>query len=556
MPPKNHNKFLAWILAHNIKTSNGIPFEFTEHLFALDPLLDWHPNQGINKSAQVGFSEMMILKTIYMSACMGLNIGYSLDSSKDMDNFTKTKFDAILRANPYLQSLISGNMEKKVVKFEDSERFIHLVGAYNSSGSNQKEQTTVGISFTADVLIHDEASRSDQYVIDQLRSRVLNSKYKWRWLFDNPLYPGTGADAVYQKSDQKHWIIKCSGCGYRQYMDFYPLDKFTFEQGTNHCFIDPNKKIFICGKCGKEITNAERLAGEWVAKRPAATDYRGYWINQLMYVRHSAADILRYNNEMTSSVFMNMVLGKPYIGSDITITREAISENICTRSHDPIRGKVALGVDCRIDEYQYVLRDSEGLFEFGRVKSIKDIEMIMNKWDAKCVIDMHPNTSEVKRFAKKYPYKVWYALFKPEADQSVTCNFSPANDKNLVLIRREDMLDNIADKYNNAEASINIGHATMIKEFADEYSNLVRTTQEDSKGNQRPVWVKVSDACDFPFADLYAFAALQKIPTDAPGVVRPKPMSSIDKTMAKQDTKTPQEVYDSYISGAKRVRLR
>jgi len=316
-------KVIAWILANKIKTSDGKKFEYlNSHRFLIKPVGDLHPKQTHRKASQLGFSESMILKSLYLTRKCGLNVAYSMPSKSDMDDFHTTKFGGILRANPYLQSFADGNSSKKIITLEDgSERYIHLVGAYNSETEANKTLTTKGISFTADVLVHDESDRSDFDVIDQMQSRVDNSEYAFRWLFSNPTFPNFGTDRYWQESDQMHWLIKCSKCGYHQYMDWFRLDKHNFETGTNHCYVDPDKEIFVCGKCRGEIRDEDRIEGEWIARYPSRVNeangdgWRGYWYTQMMYIHHSAKSLLEKEKERTPAVFSQMCLGKPYVSS-------------------------------------------------------------------------------------------------------------------------------------------------------------------------------------------------------------------------------------------------
>ena len=137
------------------------------------------------------------------------------------------------------------------------------------------------------------------------------------------------------------------------------------------------------------------------------------------------------------------------------------------------------------------------------------------------------------------------------------CEFSPTKNRFLVIIRREDMIDIVAGKYNNSEAPVNIQSSTDLNEFMEEYSNLVRSTKTDAKGNEKPEWIKLDEEhCDFPFADLYAFAGLQKINAGKSVLVSPKVISKDTTHVAKTDNKTPKQIADEMIKGARRIKLR
>lgn len=87
-----NSKILPWIERAQIKTSKGIPFEFTKAPYLLDPLTDWHPNQGMNKGAQVRISETFgVLKAAYATAILGLSVIYTLPTDAFVQKFVSSK---------------------------------------------------------------------------------------------------------------------------------------------------------------------------------------------------------------------------------------------------------------------------------------------------------------------------------------------------------------------------------------------------------------------------------------------------------------------------------
>lgn len=555
------NKFVAWSSAVQARTSSGELFEWDDHRFMMDPMTDMHPHQGWNKCAQVGASEMMIMKVAFMTIECGLNVIYALQSASAMDDFVKGKLDPIIRANPYLEARISGNTSIKTVDYKGAERLIHLVGAYNSESSSKQEQTSKGVSKTGDILIADEASRSDQYILNQLQSRLMNSKYGYVWYFDNPSFPGMGADKIYQQSDQMHWIISCSRCSWKQYMDWFRLDQHTHTKAT-HCYVDPEKKCLVCGKCAKPLSDDDRKFGQWVAKYPSKGGwtkegepfgYRGYWINQLAYVHHSIDKLLKLDDPilgMTKSVFANMVMGKPYVGSDVKVTRQTILENIRPRGMEPKKGKVFMGVDTKTSELEYALRDEHGLFAYGRAGNMAEIYKIRDMYDAFAVIDANPMTGAAKEFTQRYLGKVKRAVYKPESDQTELVRKS-STDSTLILIRREEMFDVMADMYNSKQMPITMS-PTQISEFIQHWGSLIRITEEDKQGNMRFYWDQSTGAVDFAHCDLYSYVAMMYFTPGTISMFTGK--SRLTDKNAQSVELTPKQIIEKAIKDAERRR--
>lgn len=501
------DRVLQWIDKNKLVNSKGESFEWMEHPFLIDPMCDFHPRQGVNKCSQVGWSETSSLKTFYAAHELGWNIIYTLPTDRFIQNFVPPKVDSIINSNPVLAENIEGGVYLKKVKHLNSHRYIYYMGAFNPEAKNNRDQSSKGVAVSSDLNVHDEASRSDQFVISQMESRLANSKYKGIWKFDNPTYPNMGADSVYRLSDQRHWMIKCRHCGYWQYLDWFRLDKYEFKSGTNHCWIDTERKLFLCGKCQKDINNADRLKGKWIAKYPTITDYRGYWISHLDYINHDVESILREDDDQKKpkSQFFNMVLGKPYVGSDVKVSRENITALMDGNKNE--KRNNYMGVDQGNTKW-YVIGNDQGIFKVGHTEKWEEIEMLRNQYDAVMVGDQFPNQLYINAMAKKYPAKVWKSIYKPKADQTVLAQFGTKGDPYHVLVKRDQAFDELVNKIMLKDISIQMSYSDL-EEFISHWENMVRVVEEDSEGNQRFKWVETGPD-HYCHATLYWFIAKMK----------------------------------------------
>jgi hypothetical protein len=493
-------------LGKPLLTSSGEPFEWREHVFMIEPLCDFHPSQGWNKGAQIGLSETTILKALYAAKVLKLNVLYTLPTDEFLIDFVRPKVNKIVDNNPDLFSDVVGGLYQKQVGTGIDSRFIYFQGAFNRESKSNREQSSQGVSITSDVNIHDEASKSDQFILTQMMSRYQNSRYKGRWLFDNPTYPKVGADAIWQISDQRHWIIKCEHCNYRQYLDWFRLDKHEFQSGTSHSWIDPVKKIFICGKCRRELGDQSRIDGQWIAKYPSKTDHRGYWANQLMYVRHTVKSIMATEEhpKVSTSYFQNMVLGKPYIGSDVKISRSHIAQNISI-DVNPLIGNV-MGIDQGKVKH-YVIGNEKGIFAKGKTDSWDELQFLWRKYDAFVISDALPSQYEPKKFAQEMEGRFYRAFYKPESDQAEIAKFIPAEDgDHRVLIRRHEAFDEVVDRIVTGRFPMQL-NINDLDEFIEHWEAMVRLVHEDAQGNQRFEWTH-TDADHYAHASLYFYVGL------------------------------------------------
>ncbi|NLA68087.1 MAG: phage terminase large subunit family protein [Gammaproteobacteria bacterium] len=83
-------------------------------------------------------------------------------------------------------------------------------------------------------------------------------------------------DALFAKSDQRHWHVPCPDCGHRQPLEWSGL----------HWTPDVSHAWYVCRECGVVIEESQKDAlidaGGWVAHNPGA-DVRGYAANGLYY---------------------------------------------------------------------------------------------------------------------------------------------------------------------------------------------------------------------------------------------------------------------------------
>lgn len=523
-----NDRILEFAMTYNLLNSKGEPFEWKDREYLVEPLCDWSRELAVIKATQLGFSESVgIIKALYAAKERKYNVIYTLPTAEFLEKFVPPKVDLIIKHNPEAFHDVTGNIGKKKVGDGLGTRYIYFMGTFTGKSESEKELSDKGISVTADMLIHDEASRSDQYILSQLRSRLDNSDYKGRLFFDNPSYPLMGADAVYTDSKQKHWIITCGHCGYKQYVDWIRLDKEDFESGAIHTWVNPEKKIFECGKCRKEITDYDRRTGEWVAKYPDRTK-SGYWMPQMISIKHNVETLLEKEEDRQTgkSYFYNFVLAKPYIGSDVRVSREDLIA--CVDNTTYSKDFVAMGVD-QGENKHYVLMNDYGIFKKGVTKDWDEIEFLKRKYDAKMVVDALPYQRQPKKLAEKYPNSVWRAFYKPETDQREIFKFGTKADNSIVLIRREEAFDLIVDDIQVQDFRILIPVADL-GEYVNHWESLVRIVEPDKYGNERFIWHSVTGEDHYAHATLYAYAAMQRVKRGKSSVISKKKKSKYKET--------------------------
>lgn len=363
-----------WVIDNQFINEKGEILEFRNHLFLYDILADTSQVQVIKKCAQVGVSVMMTLKAYFAAQKGRMNVIYTMPSDTDVSEFVKTKADMIFQSNELLRSQFSGDT---VGLKQIGDRFIYYKGTRSK---------TAPISTSADLLIHDEIDRSDLRIIEQYRSRISASPFKGIWYLSNPSLTGIGVDEIWKKSDKKEWFITCGDCQEVQYL--------TWEDN-----VDEINKIYVCKKCGKEITNDERRKGKWIATNPGK-EISGYHISQMMASWLSAKDLIREREDRGEDYFRNFVLGEPYSAGEEANIRQAIFDVWTPKPLDI--EPFFIGIDIGIEKH-YVVGSREGIFKIGICRSREELEAVIEKYNPVWVMDSGPERTWAEEFKKKYP---------------------------------------------------------------------------------------------------------------------------------------------------------
>lgn len=474
---------LAWIVLNGFVNEYNKPLEFKNHRFLIDYFADDHPVIVTKKAAQIGMTVAETLKTIHLCYYRGMNIAHTLQTSDVIKGFVAPKVNPIVQYNPRIKEMLA-------VDSESLKQFGRGFAYYR--GANAESQA---INITVDALLIDEYDRSNQKVVEMYQSRLDASEFKWRRYFSNPSAIGFGVDGLYNKSDQRHWLVT-HACGHESWMDF--------EQVEDSHYVDLDKAIYACGKCGKEITDAQRINGRWVAKYPDR-DWHGYWVSQLMCPWISAKHIVEKYSTNSIEYFNNFVLGKAYTPTDLIVSRENIMS-----AYDPKnvpKNQVAIGVDVGHTKH-YVCATSEGVFDVGKTQSWEEIEKLFLMYNSIMVIDAMPDFTIPKQLMEKYKGKVFICYYKQDTQNAGAVRFKSGADYGVVHADRTKIFDLLATEINDKRMKF---RTLPSEEYITHWGNTFRTTKIDSRGFERGIWTHDASRPDhFPHATAYMRMALSK----------------------------------------------
>lgn len=329
-----------------------------------------------------------------------------------------------------------------------------------------------------------------QDIIEQYSTRLQHSKLKWEHFFSHPSSVGTGIERYWQKSDQKHWFIKCS-CGEEQFMEWpksFNLDK----------------EIYVCKYCGKELTNEERRVGRWVAKYKDR-EFSGYWIPLFIAPWVSAKEIIKYYKDKSEEYFYNKVLGLPYVGGGNKLTKAHLMQNLTgERIIIPDDNeRVIIGVDTGTNIH-YVVGCQEGLFHYDSSKNYDEIEELLKRFKRSiAIIDQGGDLIGSRALREKYPGRVFLCLFGVDRKTKELVRWGKNDEDGAVTADRNRSIQMVVDEFTDGRIALQ-GTENDWYDYWLEWNNLTRIKEIDEKTGsvKRKIWVK-NGKSDLTFATVY-----------------------------------------------------
>lgn len=363
-----------WALKY--KTIKGKPTTYvsTKSPFKHRPwqqaiLDDVHPNKVIEKSRQLGLSEVGMTEVLHFLATHdNTKAMYIFPRNQQMIDFSKSRIAPVFQGSEYFQSLIDKEVNSVSTK-KILSSYLFMRSGWGGA---------LGEGADVDHLDIDEYDRMKEGVELSFQEGLKSSQWGLMRRWSTPTIPGRGINNLYQKSDQMRYIHTCPHCGYKQFLTFEDNLIQVKPHGVNNVTQEIEDGTFIigCKKCKQEL---DRWAmGEWVAQYPSIRETRGYHISQLDAVWISADDIMRRKFSYSSKqLFFNYVIGEPYASEGLLITDEDIKaavrlpKEVMSRTSTYVA--IAAGIDWGDVSYMAVLGiKANGAVDLLNLYSVQD----------------------------------------------------------------------------------------------------------------------------------------------------------------------------------------
>ena len=473
-----------------------MPFSFKGHEYLRAIYDDVSPHVVLSKAAQIGGTTWAILRSIH--ACLtGLNVIYFFPTRTDVLDFSKSRVTPLLADNPFLLAMMAETDTAGLKRIGDA--YLYLRGM----------QSTVGMkSVPADMVVFDELDETPPAARAMALERLSHSDYKRVIELSNPSLPDYGIDAQYQKSDQRHWTLRCPSCGHWTAMD----KEFPTKLGEDVRIILPRDDgtwYRACPKCTAEL---DLSAGEWVADFPDRPIH-GYRISQLFSSKVDPEEILiEYRTAQYPDRFYNLKIGIPW--TDLGTRLDLMSVlSLCGEApmvEADRSGTCTMGVDTGRNLHVVILRDGadrgserQELIHLAVVHDFGELDSYMSRFQVhRCVIDGLPETHATREFAKRHQGRVFMNFFVEHQRGSLNWDWHAAT----VQGNRTEALDASRAAIRDKKVTLP-RRSPFIEEFAKHMAADARMLKEDEEtGIKKYHYVRTGED-HFSLAFTYAWLA-------------------------------------------------
>jgi hypothetical protein len=497
---------------------DGRPFSFEGHEFLRTIYDDTSPHVCLSKAAQIGGTTWAVLRAIH-TCVVGLNVMYFFPTRTDVLDFSRARVNPLLADNPFLAKLMTDTDTVGLKKIGDAHFYLRGM------------QSTVGMkSVPADLIVFDELDEAEPQAKSMARERLGHSDYKRIVELSNPSLPDYGIDEVYQRSDQRHWRVKCPACGEWTALD----EEFPRKLGQEVKIILPRQDggfYRACPKCEAELDMA---AGEWVADFPSRPIH-GYRISQLISSKVEPGEILEeYRTTRYPDRFYNLKIGIPWADLERRLDSASVL-SLCTdrATLKAAADATAMGVDTGSQLHAVVLqpdrvdRTVKKLIHLQVCHSFEQLDELMERFQVRrCVIDGLPDTHATRAFASRHAGRVYLNFFNEHQRGSAAWNHR----ERIVQINRTEALD--ASRAAVRDKRVKLPRRDrLVEQFAQQMTADAKVLDEDEEtGVKRYRYIKTGTN-HFSLAFTYAWMAADQVYISGPAVFRTGELDSNIATM-------------------------
>jgi hypothetical protein len=488
-------------------TLRGLPFTTVGHEYEVDILKDRSKRQCAIKGAQMGLSEVNVLRTLH--GCIHhkypQGVLYLFPTRDDVTDFSKGRFQPLIEDNKHIGRHVKSTDAANIKRVGNSMLYFRGARANKKIGGVKASSTSLK-TVPVDRIVYDERDEMTDEMVDLASERISHSRIQEEFFLSTPTIPDYGIDRQYhQESDQRVWMIKCSKCGKETCLELeFPNCLLEMPDGS---------AMRVCIHCHNEIHPRD---GRWVALYPdKAKDMVGWWISQLNSVYVEPGKILRlFNNPPGGNVteVYNSKLGMAHIAAENRLSPKDLY-NCCDKY--PMASscdiQTAMGVDVG-KELHVVIgykpnKVTREIIKVCRVTDFNDVHDLAKRYNVRCaVFDLYPETRKVKEFRAAESFSVFGCQYQESQSTSANWNWK----EGIVKVNRNEQCD--ASHNVVVESNLNLPRRNLeVNEYIKEMCNIAKVLEEDPETGSKTYRYRKLGADHYRHATNYFLLAAEKI---------------------------------------------
>lgn len=391
--------------------------------------------------AQVAKTTSGFLSCIHMPLYFwGRYFGYYLPDREIAQNYSAERFKPMVLGIPEIRPLWGNDptADDGTTERHTDKKGIRSIGpskiifSYMGGKTSTEGWPLLGTIF-------DEVRRMNDADIERTRERMSHSPYPIEFLYSTAGFPDINIDKAFKRSNQNKFHSHC-GCKDGVILsEVFPECIGEKLPGVTPAFKDLPDHFYVCPTC-KEIVLNPRV-GQWRQHNPTSKRI-GYHIPQTLSCAQTPGKILEaFRDAKNIQEFYNSKLGIAYLAKEARIVSEDILRStVNTDLRWLSTGRnFAMGIDQMGGFNVVTIRTWGTKSDDGPLKSrLVHLEIVyaddpwdrccelMHQYDISiCVADAVPNFNEARRFAKKFPGRVFLCEynFTPEKGDDDICEW-------------------------------------------------------------------------------------------------------------------------------------
>lgn len=480
--------------AETYRVGKDGPWRFPRHPWTKemhDTTADFNVGQ---KSAQMGYSEVMLNVVFYKMDVEGVSVLYILPNlHPDATVFSASRFDDAISLSPHIRNMFSD--VKNIQHKKAGTANLYIRGSRSEAGLR---------SLPVEVIIFDEVDVMVEKNIPLAFHRTDGQEKRLIWMVSTPTIENHGINTYFKQSTQEHFFFKCPSCS-RQIELTFPESLVVTAEERNDPGVENSH--LICTLCKAKLPH--ELKPEWMKNAAwvptvKGFDYRGFYVNQLYSFTDNRSPVelakewleARYNPAKKTE-FHNSSMGLTFSMEGAKLTEAQIKAAMGSHKNDTItrkNGVVTMGVDVNHPFCNFVITQwfpparwkttdphSETpckVLAFGTLQNFNEIIELEKIFQFNyIVIDAQPERREATRIAEALYGKCSICFYTAsEASKVIT-----ENPKQLSInVHRTTWMDTTLSRFREKNISLPVDTTEEFREHLMAPERHLRPDQNDN----------------------------------------------------------------------------